>query len=114
MNTKILLAAVLSLGLGTSAAMAQSASDQNTESEAAGQLPETWGPEINDTFFSDMEAGVLRAEDEVRTRWAALTAEQQAQVREECETVSGAEATGTDGAAATEVTSFQQICTWTQ
>lgn len=112
MTTRILLAAALSLGLGTSFAFAQA--DQNTRPEMATELPENWGPEVNDAFFSDVEAGVLRAEEEVRANWAALTQEQQTQVREHCDTVSGAEAAGSGGTTPENVNSMQQICAWTE
>ena len=80
MTYRLLVAATLSLGLGTAVALAQT-------SQTAANLPSDWDPAIADAFFSDTEMGTLRTETEVQTNWADLTTEQQAQVRAHCATV---------------------------
>ena len=48
-------------------------------------LPRTWEGDINNAFFADPEAQTLRPENEVRKNWSSLTAQQQAQVRIDCQ-----------------------------
>jgi len=65
-------------------AMAGGALAQTTSSTTV-VMPESWNGPIGDAFFVDTTAGTLRPEAEVRTNFAALTAEQQAAIRLDCD-----------------------------
>lgn len=101
MTYKLLLAATLSLGLGTGIALAQS--DTTTDSTLGATpdatvgsgLPAGWDGAIGDAFFSDTDAGVLRSEDEIRANFNTLTETQQAEVRDHCQTYDTASADST-------------------
>jgi hypothetical protein len=126
MATKLLIAAALSLGLGSGLALAQS----DTTDSAAGaapsmdtQLPAGWEGAIGDAFFSDTDAGTLRTEAEVKSGFEGLTPEQQAQVRAHCDTYDTAAADTmdtTDDSLTTGSTtddpmlsaSLEQVCDW--
>lgn len=93
MSYKIIAAVALSLGLATSA-LAQTGTGSTTGgADASGQgaadaqtaFPTGWSGPISEAFFSDTAAGTMRTEDEIRTNWGNLSAEQQAQVRTDCE-----------------------------
>lgn len=105
MTYKLLVAATLSLGLGTAIAMAQTETTKPEAGAASGttagsQLPSGWDGAIGDAFFADQKMGTLRSQDEVRTNWKALTEEQQAQVRSRCDTMDMAAASAGDAAQA--------------
>ncbi|RIK85169.1 MAG: hypothetical protein DCC69_11140 [Hyphomicrobiales bacterium] len=90
MTYRILVAAALSLGLGTAVAMAQTDPAQPGASPgvtASPQLPTGWEGPIADAFFADQQMGTLRSQEEVRSNWEALSDEQQAQVRSDCSTM---------------------------
>ena len=74
MKIRILAASRLALALGTAAF---------AENPGKG-MPETWKGAIGDAFYSDATTMTLRPQDEVKTRWSLLSAEQQAQVRADC------------------------------
>jgi len=89
----IAAAAALSLGLST-AAFAQATGDNNSPDAGGASLPSNagnapvrpaWDATINDAFYSDAEAGTLRTQDEIRTNWGSLSADQQAMVRTDCD-----------------------------
>lgn len=97
MTYKLLVAATLSLGLGTAVAMAQTDNAQpeagaTSDSAASTQLPSGWDGAIGDAFFSDTQQGTLRSQDEITANWETLTDEQQAQVRADCDTIDTAAA----------------------
>lgn len=99
MTYKLLVAATLSLGLGTAVAMAQTESGTDVPvtgaspgSAADSHLPMGWDGAIGDAFFSDPQEGTLRSPEEIQVNWDTLTEEQQAQVRSHCETVDTAAA----------------------
>ena len=87
MFTKILAITALTLSL-TGAALAQtdgSATSGSSPGEAIeDQMPAGWKGPIADTFYTDSTAGTMRTEEEIRTGWATLSAEQQAQVKTDC------------------------------
>lgn len=128
MTPKLLIAAALSLGLGTGLAMAQSDVTQPDASPAPGAqstLPMGWEGPIGDAFFADPATGTLHTQDEVRANWQGLTEEQQAEVRTYCATVDTAAATPPDQmtddqmttgsvtpADQTQVAAMQQACQW--
>ena len=91
MFTKILAITALTLSL-TGAALAQTQTDGSATSGASpgeaieDQMPAGWTGPIADTFYTDSTAGTLRTEDEIRTGWATLSAEQQTQVKADCKT----------------------------
>ena len=81
MFTRILSATAVSILLGT-AAFAQTA-EPNQPADV--NMPSSnWEDSVNETFFSDMEAGTLRSTEEINAGWAKMSAEQQASVRDEC------------------------------
>jgi hypothetical protein len=90
---KIHMLAAIALGLGMSTAAF-------AENPGKG-MPETWKGAIGDTFYSDSTAMTLRSQDDVKTRWSSLSAEQQAQVRADCKNL--AMNTDTDTTASTSV-----------
>ena len=51
---------------------------------ATDPMPSTWNGAIADTFYSDVNARTMREEADMTTRWGALTADQQAQVKSDC------------------------------
>ncbi|MCO5156770.1 MAG: hypothetical protein M9945_08455 [Aquamicrobium sp.] len=128
MTPKLLIAAALSLGLGTGFAMAQNDVIQPDASPAPGSettLPMGWEGPIGDAFFADPATGTLRTEDEVRANWQGLTEEQQAEVRAYCATVDTAAAAPPDQMTddqmttgsitpdeANQVAAIQQACGW--
>jgi hypothetical protein len=106
MSTKILAAVAFSLALGT-AAFAQSggtstnvggspatSSGDSAVNDQQRVFPKFTGA-IGDAFYSDMDKGTLRTEAEMRANFGNLTAEQQAQVRTDCNRVTQSES-GTD------------------
>ena len=122
MTPKFLIAAALSLGLGTGFAMAQNDVIQPDASPAPGSettLPMGWEGPIGDAFFSDPATGTLRTEEEVRANWQGLTDEQQAEVRAHCATIDTAAAepdddmtTGSVTDDATQTAAIEQACEW--
>lgn len=120
MTPKLLVAAALSLGLGTGIALAQDDLTQPDTSPPTGAtLPMGWEGPIGDAFFSDPATGTLRTEEEVRANWQGLTDEQQAEVRAHCATVDTAAAepdddmtTGSVTDDATQTAAIEQACEW--
>ena len=102
MTYKLIAALVFSLGLGT-AAIAQTTPQVGTPTGGQGNSPALpqWDTSVNDAFFADTTAGTLRSEEDIRANWSSLPAEQQAQVRADCDTMTtasvGTSATGTGG-----------------
>lgn len=90
MKIRIIAAIALSLGLATAAF---------AENPAKG-MPDSWKGPIGDTFFSDADGMMMRPQDDMSARWAALTKDQQAQVRADCEKMA---MTDTDATASTSV-----------
>jgi hypothetical protein len=108
MSYRIVAALALSLGLST-AALAQTDTTTGGAAGAGGEvmLPAEWQGDIASALFSDPQAGTLKSEEEIRSGWGSLSADQQAQVRSECETHMAAAGTGTDtmtGGASTDTT----------
>lgn len=120
MTHKLLIAAALSLGLGTSFAMAQN--DIIQPDAAPGTqtgLPTGWDGAIGDAFFADPAAGTLRTEDEIRANWEGLSADQQAQVRMNCDAMDTAAAQPDDQMTTGSVTpdtqhtaALESVCDW--
>lgn len=99
MTYKLLVAATLSLGLGTAIAMAQTdpgadapLTGASPGSAAESHLPPGWDGAIGDAFFSDPLEGTLRSPEEIQANWDTLSDEQQAQVRSHCDTADTAAA----------------------
>lgn len=64
--------------------------------EAEKNATADWTGPIADALFTDQSKMTLRSEQEIRTNWANLSAEQQNQIKEDCNTVETAAAgTGT-------------------
>ena len=79
--TRLLTALALTLTVSASA-LAQGTG--GTSSATGNQTAGEWDSTISGAFYSDSSAGTLRSESEIRTNWSSLSAEQQAQVRERC------------------------------
>ena len=81
MTYKILVAAAaLSLGLGT-AVMAQTTEPVEQDGPAMALPENAFSP-----FFTEPFTGALYSQDQIGERWGAMSEEQQAQVRAECDT----------------------------
>lgn len=121
MTYKLLTAAAFSLALGT-AAFAQATLAPDAEATPDAGMPMEWEGPVGEAFFSDPAVGTLRSEEEVRANWENLTADQQAQVREHCETVDVAAAENLESPPAAEdeqlttgsihTASIGQLCGW--
>ena len=113
MTYRILAAATLALGLGT-AAMAQTATDGASPSDAPVTLPQT----ALSPFFTEPFNGGLVSDQIKQERWATMTDMQKEQARAECDrfasegmsdddmTTASVEPTGTYEA------SIGQLCDW--
>jgi hypothetical protein len=92
MLNKLMLATALSLSLGT-AAIAQTsisdtsmtATDPATGTETAADFGKDWDPAVSGAFYTDDTRTTLRTESEIQSNWKNLSAQQQAQIRTECE-----------------------------
>ena len=98
MTRTIIAALTLSLGLGT-AALAQSSTTTtgaDTSASTAGSvtLPQAWQGDISSTFFSDPAAGTLKSDEEIKSGWSKLSADQQAQVKSDCQSHMASATTG--------------------
>src|SRR5690606_9349902 len=94
-------AVAFSLALG-GAALAQTGSAGNQTpmgtgmQDAQGAFPQTWQGPIGDAFYSDAASFTLRSQEEIAANWSTLTAEQQAQVRGDCQTFTTQSDSATD------------------
>ena len=99
MTPRIIAALALSLSLGTAALAQTSTTGTDTSSGAATgattTLPTGWEGDIANAFFSDPTAGTLKSDEEIKTGFEGLSAEQQAQVKTDCENQMAASGTGT-------------------
>lgn len=92
MLQKLIATAALTLALSlpaiaqdNNATGAGNAGDDSSETTGATDpMPQGWEGPIADTFYSDMSARTLREEADMATRWTALSAGQQAQVKSDC------------------------------
>jgi hypothetical protein len=73
---KLFAITALSLAM-TGSALAQTTSSTNPD--------QRWSGPLADTFFEDETMTVVRPEADIRTRWGALTVEQQTMAREICD-----------------------------
>ena len=107
MKLQIIAAAALALSMG-SAAFAQDsgAGAAGIGTGANSRVSAGLGDEMNGRFFT--EDGSMRSANEVSTAWSSMSAEQQASVRTECESIktadSSANATAGQGTVSTETT----------
>jgi predicted Fe-S protein YdhL (DUF1289 family) len=131
MKYALIAALTASVGLTTAALAQTTPTAEGSAQTAVSGLPADWQGEIAAAFFADPETGTLRSEEEVRSNWANLSAEQKASVTGYCETVvagtdtdttasvtTDSETTGdaaagaTTGADATVTASLEQLCGW--
>jgi hypothetical protein len=121
MMYRLIAASMLTLALGTSA-IAQSSTTDTTGpaagtstdpmmmTEADKTLTNDWSGPIADAFFTDASKTTLKSQDEIKSSWSSLSTEQQAQVKQDCATVSSSTAaapgtgTSTDTTASTTTT----------
>jgi hypothetical protein len=132
MKTRLIAALAFSLVVGT-AAFAQTNGGGTTQSGsgAAGGgpdsetgMPESWKGNIGNTFFSDSSGSTMRSESEWNSGWSSLSAEQQAQVRSDCEARQTTASTGMNGnnskpqtfaggkSDRTERSGMEAVCNW--
>lgn len=82
MKFKLISAVALSIGLSTGFAMAQASSSGNSDSAPSVLTdPATMKP-----FFSDEAMATMKTDEEVKAAFNALPAEQQQQMKSECQT----------------------------
>jgi hypothetical protein len=120
MMYRLIAASMLTLALGTSA-IAQSsttgtsdtsgattatpgATDTMMMTEADKELTSDWSGPIADAFFADASKTELKSQDEIRSSWSSLSTEQQAQVKQDCATVSSATASAPGTGTSTDTT----------
>lgn len=122
----IFAAAALSTAL-TGAALAQSGTDSSgstmspdsqqpgavippeTDSDTTSSIMPTWDDTIAGVFFTDRTTGALRSREEAMGRWASLTPEQQARVKQDC---TNARAPSNGGDSALLTPGLNEVCTW--
>ena len=96
MLQKLIATAAFTLALSLSAVAqdnnangADNAGDDSSETTgAADPMMQGWEGPIADTFYSDTTARTLREEADMTTRWGALSADQQSQVKSDCASMS--------------------------
>lgn len=104
MTRTIIAALAISFGLGT-AALAQSSTSTSTSGAATGSvtLPQAWQGDIASTFFTDPATGTLKSDADIKSGWSKLSADQQAQVKSDCQSHMASAKTGT-GTSSTDAT----------
>lgn len=107
MTRKIIAATILTLGMATGA-LAQT----STQGGEPPSYPDSWKGDIASALYADQHT--LRTQDEVKTNWAKLSADQQAQVKKDCTATSQAAATksGESSATANANASMTELCGW--
>lgn len=110
MMYKLIAASMLTLALGTSA-IAQSsttgtsgattatpgATETMMMTDADKTLTKDWSGPIGVAFFTDDSMSTLKTQAEIQSGWASLSAEQQAQVKQDCASVSSSSTASTTG-----------------
>lgn len=119
MFSKILGIAAVSAVLATSAlAQTSTTPDQGTaanNAEAEKAMMEKWKGPIGMAFFTDDTMGTMKSEADMKTGWASLTPEQQAQMKTDCvgqatsQTQTAPDASTTSGDGANQ-SNFDAIC----
>jgi len=108
MTRKIIAATVITLGMAT-AALAQT----STQGGGSPAYPEAWKGDIASALYADQHT--LRTQDEVKTNWAKLNADQQAQVKKDCSATAQAAATKSGESSATanaNPATMTELCGW--
>jgi hypothetical protein len=72
--------------------------------EADKALTSDWSGPIADAFFTDDSKATLKSEDEIKSSWSSLSTEQQAQVKQDCATVSSSTASAPGAGTSTDTT----------
>ena len=108
MFSKILTATAVSVLLATGA-FAQDSTSPDTgtaanNAEAEKAMLDSWKGPVGAAFFTDDTMTTMRAEADIATGWAALTAEQKAQAKADCDKT----AADTDG----NLSNVENICAW--
>ena len=121
MMYRLIAASMLTLALGTSA-IAQSsttdttggtsgattatpgATDTMMMTEADKALTGDWSGLVADAFFTEDSKATLKSQDEIKSSWSSLSTEQQAQVKEDCATVSSSTASAPGAGTSTDTT----------
>ncbi|AUX80385.1 hypothetical protein [Sinorhizobium fredii] len=66
--------------------------------EAERSTTSKWPDPVRNALFSDASGTSLRSQDEIKANWSKLTAEQQSQIKQDCNTMQTASATGAGSA----------------
>ncbi|WP_210421631.1 hypothetical protein [Sinorhizobium sp. FG01] len=66
--------------------------------EAERSTTSKWPDPVRNALFSDASGTSLRSQDEIKANWSKLTAEQQNQIKQDCNTMQTASATGAGSA----------------
>lgn len=103
MTTKLIMALALTLGTGVLAQAQTTTTAPETPSADAFTLPSGWEGNIADTFFSDSTMGTRNSDAITKSKWEALSAEEQTTVREHC-------AGSGEGAGQVEHATIVEIC----
>ena len=117
MNGKIIAATALAFCVSSAALAATSTSTTGSSAN--------WPAAVKDTFYSDAAGTKLRTQEEVRTKWTSLSAEQKAQVKADCDKSASAAGTSTETTGSTttattgstaatgdQMATMSQLCTW--
>jgi hypothetical protein len=115
MMYRLIAASMLTLALGTSA-IAQSSTTDTTGpaagastdtmmmTEADKTLTKDWSGPIGEAFFTDDSMTTLKSQAEIQSSWQSLSAKQQAQVKQDCATVSSSTAAAPGTGTSTDTT----------
>jgi hypothetical protein len=108
MTYKLLAVAAITLSLGSTSALAQTATETTgtaaTGTAATGmqdRMPVEWEGAVGDAFYEDTELGTLRDEDDMRASWDDLGDDDREAVRDYCERFAMMDEVGDDAAAGT-------------
>ncbi|MCG5480074.1 hypothetical protein [Sinorhizobium alkalisoli] len=77
---------------GAASGTAATSTDMLQMTQAERDATADWTGPIADALFTDQSKTSLRSEAEIRSNWSQLSAEQQSQVKEDCNTVQSASA----------------------
>jgi hypothetical protein len=128
MKRKYVLAGLLSVAMASSAMAQSSTSTSGTATTGGATAPmqmteaeksttSKWTGPIADAFFTDATKATLRSQEEIKSKWSALSAEQKAQVKQDCNAMktasaaTGGTATTGSGAATTDTTASADTAT---
>ncbi|RUM96638.1 hypothetical protein EET67_16770 [Pseudaminobacter arsenicus] len=86
MKLKLASAAAIALMLAGGAALAQSATTAAPDTTQSDKLHTLEDPAMTGPFFTDDTMTTMRSDEEMKTAWAAMSAENQKMLKEQCAT----------------------------